>query len=65
MGKIVDMTELRQQHELKRKDERTEEMRNAFRQAREGVATPQQSTEKLLKIFKKKPVPHGKKPPRR
>ena len=57
MGKVVDLSAGRARHGHKQDDERTERLKGALRAARETPPTKDESTRKLLAIFKRKPGP--------
>lgn len=57
MTKVVDFDAGRARHEHKHKDERTARLREDLRNARETPATQDESTRKLLALFKRKPAP--------
>ena len=57
MAKIVDMEQRRNAHELKLKDTRTGKLRDDLANASQKQPDQQQSTQKLLNIFKRKPAP--------
>lgn len=57
VGKVVEMEQHRSGHELKLKDARARALREALRAARQREPSKQESTQKLLAIFKHKPSP--------
>ena len=55
MGRVIDLESRRDVHRENVRDTRTRELREALRSAREGAETQQESTRKLLNLFKKNP----------
>jgi hypothetical protein len=53
MTKVIDFETRRQPHEQQRKDEKTEQLRNALRGAREEAAG-KSPTRKLLDLYRSK-----------
>lgn len=52
MAKVIDLQTRRPPHDEKRRDAKAEEMRNAFRSAREGAEPQVKSTRKLLDLYR-------------
>jgi hypothetical protein len=57
MTKVVDFQAGRSRHEHKHKDERAARLKADLRAARETPPTQDESTRKLLAMFKRKPAP--------
>lgn len=56
MGKVVDLKAGSERLRHKQADARTERMKDALRSAREGSPAQEESTKKLLGMFKRKPA---------
>lgn len=57
MSKVVDFEAGRDRHAHRHKDQRAARLRDELRNARESAPAQDESTRKLLALFKRKPAP--------